>query len=55
MTPKVRARHKMSSLIDLHWQPKWQVVDWFSGHTHGAQKDIAVLERADKECLRPLG
>jgi len=29
-----------------------QVVDWFSGHTHGAQKDIAVLERADKECLR---
>eukprot|EP00435_Cladocopium_sp_Y103_P011492 s4852_g3.t1 len=29
-----------------------QVVDWFVGHTPAAQKDIAVLERADKECLR---
>ena len=31
-----------------------QVVEWFVGHTPAAQKDIAVLERADKECLRRL-
>lgn len=32
-----------------------QVVDWFVSHTPNAMKDIAVLERADKECVQPLG
>eukprot|EP00439_Symbiodinium_sp_Y106_P023204 s623_g2.t2 len=29
-----------------------QVCDWFVGHTPAAQKDIAILDRADKECLQ---
>lgn len=50
-------REKLEDLLgQLHLEERQnvlsQVVEWFVGHTPAAQKDIAVLERADKECLR---
>lgn len=50
-------REKLDDLLgQLHLEERQhvlsQVVEWFVGHTPAAQKDIAVLERADKECLR---
>ncbi|CAL1136042.1 unnamed protein product [Cladocopium goreaui] len=51
-------REKLDDLLgQLHLEERQhvlsQVVEWFVGHTPAAQKDIAVLERADKERILP--
>jgi len=53
----LEVRQKLYELFDsLHLEDRKdmlsQVCDWFVGHTPAAQKDIAILDRADKECLQ---